>query len=51
MQAIVFCGIQGTGKSSFFLFRYGINFNDLPAWQKPDLQRESALRGGDGIDC
>lgn len=31
MQAILFCGIQASGKSSFYQERF---FNHLPAWQK-----------------
>jgi tRNA(His) 5'-end guanylyltransferase len=36
MEAVIFIGIQGTGKSSEneLLWHRGINFNDLPLWQR-----------------
>ena len=45
MEAVIFIGIQGTGKSSFYREQFFhthvrinsdllINFNDLPLWQR-----------------
>jgi tRNA(His) 5'-end guanylyltransferase len=34
MEAVILSGIQASGKSTFYKQHFGVNFNDIPLWQK-----------------